>query len=228
MRAKLALALAVVVGVFAHGAVARADGDPASDVLLGQNVYYPYPPNLVSKPVRGALDAMVARAKAVGYPVKVAIIAARADLGAYPYLFDQPQRYADLLTKEISFNTTAPVLAVLPDRHRRHDTRGRCVGRPAGYPAGVAEWRRRIGPHRDGRHRPAHQSGGHAGGRSARRLRRAARVEIGAGKGGGIPSLLIFGIPVALVAAAAGVLTFRERRRKDVGDRDRDLSADGG
>jgi hypothetical protein len=39
--------------------------------------------------------------------------------------------------------------------------------------------------------------------------------EIGAGKGGGVPSLLIFGFPVALVAVVAGILTLRERRRTD-------------
>ena len=57
---------------------------------------------------------MVAEAKQKGYGVKVALIAAAPDLGAYPYLLSDPQKYADLLTREITFNTKPRVLTVLP------------------------------------------------------------------------------------------------------------------
>src|SRR3954465_6582809 len=113
MRIRLAT-IVLPLALLALPATAAADGDPASDVLLGQDVFYPYAPNTVSKPVRGALDSMVAAAKGKGFGVKVALIAAPPGLGAYPYLISDPQKYADLLTKEITFNTKPRVLAVLP------------------------------------------------------------------------------------------------------------------
>lgn len=110
-RAGALLALLLALGA---PSLARADGDPASDVLLAQDVFHPYRPNDTSPPVRQALDGMVARAKASGFRVKVALIAAKADLGAYPYLFGQPARYAELLAKELTLTEPARVLVVLP------------------------------------------------------------------------------------------------------------------
>ncbi len=85
-------------------APAMADGDPASDVLLGQDIFLPYAPNTVSPPVASALEATVARAKKAGYEVKIALIASVRDLGSAGQLFTKPQEYANLLTQEISLN----------------------------------------------------------------------------------------------------------------------------
>jgi hypothetical protein len=106
--------LALLAAVLAPAAPARADGDPASDTLLYADAHYPYKPNLVAKPLQRALDGMLREAKRKGYAMKVAIIAAQADLGAVPQLFTTPQKYADLLTQEISFNGKPRVLVVLP------------------------------------------------------------------------------------------------------------------
>ena len=46
---------------------------------------------------------MTAKAKAEGFPVKVALIAAPTDLGVIPDLFGKPQPYAQFLDQEISF-----------------------------------------------------------------------------------------------------------------------------
>ena len=108
---RLAL-LACVFAVLAPAA-ARADGDPASDVLLAQDVYYPYAPK-VSKPLTLALDGLLKRVRADGYPMKVALIQAPADLGAYPSLFGDTQSYANLLAKEIAFNAKPHLLVVMP------------------------------------------------------------------------------------------------------------------
>ncbi len=97
------LVLLLVLGA-ALPAGALADGDPASDVLLSQDVFLPYAPNTVSKPVEQALATTVERAKEKGFPVKVALIAEPRDLGSVAQLFPAPQRYADLLTQEISLN----------------------------------------------------------------------------------------------------------------------------
>jgi len=106
------LAIIVLVGALAP-ALAFADGDPASDVLLGQNVYYPYSPP-VPGAVQSTLNAETAAAKKAGLPIKVALIASPVDLGVIPELFGKPQDYAKFLDKEISFQGTQPLLVVMP------------------------------------------------------------------------------------------------------------------
>jgi hypothetical protein len=110
MRRAALLALAVLAAL---PAAAPADGDPASDVLLAQDAYYPYAPK-VAKPLATALDGLLKRVRIAGYPIKVAMIETAADLGAYPSLFGDTQRYADLLAKEISFNSRPHLLVVMP------------------------------------------------------------------------------------------------------------------
>jgi len=91
---------------------ARADGDPASDMLLVQNVFYPFQPP-VTEATQRVLNAETAAAAKAGVPIKVAIIASPADLGAIPSLFGKPQAYADFLDREISFNGPVPLLVVM-------------------------------------------------------------------------------------------------------------------
>jgi len=109
--AVLLAGLAVLAVLLAPG-LAAADGDPASDVLLTTSVAYPYQEH-VSKPLITALDLAAARAKAAGFPIKIAIIATPVDLGAIPELFGKPQKYADFLEKEISFNARPLLLVVM-------------------------------------------------------------------------------------------------------------------
>lgn len=97
--ALLVAALALIVSVPA----ALADGDPASDVLPTEDAFYPYAPK-ASPPLVAALDRLLEEVRAAGYPMKVALIATAADLGAYPQLFNSPQRYADLLASELPTN----------------------------------------------------------------------------------------------------------------------------
>ena len=94
-------------------AAASADGDPASDVLLAQDVYYPYAPK-ASPQMSNALNGLLARVRKAGYPMKVALIQTPADLGAYPNLFGDTQSYANLLAKEIAFNSRPHLLTVMP------------------------------------------------------------------------------------------------------------------
>lgn len=94
-------------------AAANADGDPASDVLLTENVFYSYGP-AVSAALTAALNTTVTRAHAAGYPIKVAMIEAPLDLGAIPQLFGKPEQYAKFLDYEISYNSVAKLLVVMP------------------------------------------------------------------------------------------------------------------
>jgi hypothetical protein len=94
-------------------AAALADGDPASDVLLAQDAYYPYAPK-TSPQLTKALNTLLKRVRAAGFPVKVALIEAPSDLGAYPNLFGDTQNYANLLSKEIAYNSHPHLLVVMP------------------------------------------------------------------------------------------------------------------
>ncbi len=106
IAAVLAAALLIPAG-------ALADADPASDVLLGVSVFYPYSPP-VSQAVQKRLNAEAVAAAHAHFPIKVAIIASPIDLGAIPNLFGKPQQYASFLDQEISFNTKQPLLVVMP------------------------------------------------------------------------------------------------------------------
>jgi hypothetical protein len=90
-----------------------ADGDPASDVLLAQDVFYPYQPK-VSPAVEAALEKTLrAAANATGAHLKVAIIGSREELGLVPGFFGHPQAYANFLDREISFNRQQSLLVVM-------------------------------------------------------------------------------------------------------------------
>jgi hypothetical protein len=113
MAARLAAILLTGLAMLAMTpAAGLADGDPASDVLLGENVFYPYTPP-VSAATQRALNARTAAARAAGFPLKVALIASPIDLGVIPELFGKPQKYADFLDQEISFQTKQPLLVVM-------------------------------------------------------------------------------------------------------------------
>jgi hypothetical protein len=100
MAARPIVLLALCVLLLAPAA-ASADGDPASDFLLQQDAYYPYAPK-TSPTLRTALDGLLKRTRAAGYPMKVALIETAGDLGSFPQMFNDPQRYADLLAQELS------------------------------------------------------------------------------------------------------------------------------
>ncbi|HUE28449.1 MAG TPA: hypothetical protein VMP89_16860 [Solirubrobacteraceae bacterium] len=108
------LVIASLVATLLVPVGALADADPASDVLLGASVFYPYNPP-VSPPVEKALNAEVAAAAAAHFPIKVALIGSPVDLGAIPSLFDKPQTYANYLDQEISFNAKQRLLVVMPN-----------------------------------------------------------------------------------------------------------------
>lgn len=116
MRSRITAAvtvIAVLALALAAAPPAIGDGDPASDVLLGQNVFYPYNPP-VPNTIQRQLNALTASAAAAGFPIKVALIDGPTDLGVVPSLFDKPQKYADFLDQEISFQKTQLLLVVMP------------------------------------------------------------------------------------------------------------------
>ncbi|HEX4281239.1 MAG TPA: hypothetical protein VHZ27_10765 [Solirubrobacteraceae bacterium] len=113
LLAVLATTFAVLATTFAP-ARAKADGDPASDMLLAQSVFYPFSP-AVATGLQKTLNAEAAAANRAHFPLKVALIDSPVDLGAIPTLFGKPQQYASFLDQEISFaNTKDLLLVVMP------------------------------------------------------------------------------------------------------------------
>lgn len=103
-----------LLALLALPAAALADGDPASDVLLVDNVFFPYVPATSTK-LQDELNGVTTAAAKSHEPIKIALIASRVDLGSIPELFAKPQQYADFLDQEISFTARQPLLVVMAD-----------------------------------------------------------------------------------------------------------------
>jgi hypothetical protein len=195
--------LAVAVALALAPAPAFADADPASDVLLLQDVYLPYAPG-VPKPLGTAITNLLKTTRKAGFPLKVAIIATPQDLGAIPQFFGKPQSYAPFLEREIAFNTRKPLLVVMPAGYGA-----------AALPSGTETALQGLAPPKSGN--------GDALGRSAveaiLRLAKAGGHPVPApklpeagGGGGGTSPLIVFGVPVVLLAIG-GLLGALRRRQ---------------
>jgi len=104
----------VVLAAFAASPVAHANGDPASDFLLSQDTFLPVDAK-IPKDELERLDALVRDANEKGVPIKLAVIASRADLGAVPSLWRKPQTYARFLGQEIFFVYKDRLVIVMPN-----------------------------------------------------------------------------------------------------------------
>jgi hypothetical protein len=108
-RIVLVAAAAALVAVPA----ARGNGDPASDVLIPNQVYIG-PEVPISNADRDALTETVAAANERGYPIRVAVIAFTSDLGTAVSLWRRPRDYAKFLGSELAFVYTKPLLISMP------------------------------------------------------------------------------------------------------------------
>jgi hypothetical protein len=108
-RALVVAAAAVLVAV----PLARANGDPASDVLLTQPVFFPIDAPLPDSD-REALLKTVNDANQRGYPIRVALIPFTSDLGTAVSLWRHPQNYAKFLGSELAFVYAKRLLIVQP------------------------------------------------------------------------------------------------------------------
>ena len=123
VRHALAVAVVVLAGAAAQGA--RADGDPASDVLVVNTVFLPFASQL-PRPLQTKLETATREALKKGYPIRVALIEQPSDLGAVPSLFGKPQTYAQFLWQELSFVYKGKLLVVMPEGFGFYD------GKPPG------------------------------------------------------------------------------------------------
>jgi hypothetical protein len=106
------LGLVLLVALALPG-LARANGDPASDVLPIAQVFLPYEAP-ISKQAADGLRKTVADANKKGYRIRVAVIAFTGDLGSADSLWGHPQNYAKFLDSEITFAYDGPILVAMP------------------------------------------------------------------------------------------------------------------
>jgi hypothetical protein len=95
LRARsLTLLLATVLGLAGGAgwlsARARADGDPASDVLATQALFLPQDAGLTAAG-QTRLEAELEAVQQAGVPVRMAVIASSTDLGSVTALWRQPE-----------------------------------------------------------------------------------------------------------------------------------------
>jgi len=109
---KRALILAVLAAALIAPA-ARADGDPASDYLITQQVFYPYYSN-VPKATLTELERTVADANKKHFTIRVAVITSPYDLGSLSALWEKPQPYCRFLSLELAFAYKNRLLVVSP------------------------------------------------------------------------------------------------------------------
>ena len=115
------LAVALLAALFAAPA-AHADGDPASDYLLAQKVFFPYDLKVPPDSQR-QLTALVDEANAKGYTLRVAMIWSSYDLGSITALWRKPRVYARFLGTELRYVYKNRLLIVMPNGFGFNDPR---------------------------------------------------------------------------------------------------------
>jgi cytochrome oxidase Cu insertion factor (SCO1/SenC/PrrC family) len=109
-----AVVLLVLALVAAIGSVARADGDPASDYLVRNQVFLTSQ-SLTVSPAQRRLLAVVRAANRAGFAIRVAVISTEYDLGSITALWRKPDLYARFLGLELSSVYRQRLLVLMPD-----------------------------------------------------------------------------------------------------------------
>jgi hypothetical protein len=94
--------------------VAQANGDPASDYLLTQNLFLPFTTSIDRGDVT-RLEGLLKNAKEQNFPIRVAVILSPSDLGTAFSLINKPQKYAEFLGLELAFVYRDRLLVVMPN-----------------------------------------------------------------------------------------------------------------
>ncbi|MGO9754907.1 MAG: redoxin domain-containing protein [Solirubrobacteraceae bacterium] len=114
LLAVLLCACAAALALSSLTASARADGDPGSDELVNQNLFFGFDAG-VTVPQQVELGNLLDAAGKAGFPVRVAIIAHPDDLGSIAPLWLAPAHYAAFLGYELSNAYTHLLLVVMPN-----------------------------------------------------------------------------------------------------------------
>jgi hypothetical protein len=107
------VALVVLAAALMAVPAAQANGDPASDVLITQQVFIPFEAP-ISNSAKDELLKTVAAANERGYKIRVAVIAFTGDLGTAVSLWRHPQSYSKFLGSELAFVYRNRLLISMP------------------------------------------------------------------------------------------------------------------
>lgn len=105
--------LAALAAALVAVPAAQANGDPASDGLITQQVFLPFEAP-ISKSAADELTKTVAAANKQGYTIRVAVIAFTGDLGTAVSLWGHPQDYSKFLGSELVFAYSNRLLVAMP------------------------------------------------------------------------------------------------------------------
>ncbi len=108
------LALVAALAALLAAPAARADGDPASDYLIGQKVFFPYDLK-VPPAAQQQITALVDEANGAGFKIRVAMIWSSYDLGSITGLWRRPRTYARFLGAELKYIYRDRLLIVMPN-----------------------------------------------------------------------------------------------------------------
>jgi hypothetical protein len=114
MRTAAAIAALAAAVLACAVPAARADGDPASDYLLTQKVFFPFDVK-APKAKQEQLVGLVDEANSKGFTIRVAVIGSSYDLGSITGLWRQPQTYARFLGAELKYVYKNRLLVVMPN-----------------------------------------------------------------------------------------------------------------
>lgn len=183
-------------------AVARANGDPASDYLLVQSSFLPFNAKIDADTSK-RLTETIRAADQDGFEIKVAVIRSRYDLGTAFSLFNQAQKYAQFLGLELSFQYRGHLLVVMPNGYG-YSIKGKAD------PAGIRVMRTLPEPGKDA---TAEVKAATA---AVRKLAAAAGHRLRAGGSGGSSNtrdrITIAAGAVALAALLAAIVFWRRER----------------
>jgi hypothetical protein len=198
------VAIAAALLLLAVPAVARANGDPASDYLLVQSVFLPFNAK-VDPQVSTRLAETIRAANQSQFKIKVAIIGSRYDLGTAFSLYNKAQRYAQFLGLELSFQFRGRLLVVMPNGY------GYSIGGRTN-PAGVRIVSKLPPP---GKNATDEAKGATA---AVRKLAAASGVHLSAPAGGSSKTrdrITVGAAVVALAAVLAAIVFWRRDRAPD-------------
>jgi len=215
-RSAAALLLLILAGAILAPALARADGDPASDVLIKERAFYPYEIKLPADSTK-KLTETLERAKEQGYPVRVAMIANDFDLGSAGLLYRKPMPYAKFLAQELATFNSDPILVVMPNGYGIYDClpkkRAEGYSDPCEGNAATAADAKLLAS------LPTLQKSGQDYEAAADAAVRKLGEQHGASFGAGIVKPLIAVVVVLLLVGGGIALVLRRRRRRSaVGD----------
>ena len=108
------VAIVAALIILAAPAVARANGDPASDYLLVQSIFLPFNAKVDPSASKELADTIRA-ADQKGFKIKAAVIGSRYDLGTAFSLYNKAEKYAEFLGLELSFQYHDGLLVVMPN-----------------------------------------------------------------------------------------------------------------